>query len=105
MYFTHGDRRTESWPQVELGKALLVGRLQMLLQTGRIHLPKTPQTEILARELLEYEIRVESDANERYGSFSVGTQDDLVMALGLAVQTDIPLPGVVSGALPRPPGW
>lgn len=105
VYFTHGDRRTENWPQVELGKALLVGRLQMLLQTGRIHLPKTPQTEILARELLEYEIRVESDANERYGSFSVGTQDDLVMALGLAVQTDMPHHGVVSGALPRPPGW
>ena len=105
VYFTHGDRRAENWPQVELGKALLVGRLQMLLQTGRIHLPKTPQTEILARELLDYEIRVESDANEHYGSFSVGTQDDLVMALGLAVQTDMPHPGVISGALPRPPGW
>ncbi|MEM7351994.1 MAG: hypothetical protein AAF657_14435 [Acidobacteriota bacterium] len=77
----------------------------MLLQTGRIHLPKTQQTEILARELLECEIRVESDANERYGSFLVGTQDDLVMALGLAVQTDMPHPGVVSGSLPRPPGW
>ncbi len=105
VYFTHGDRRTENWPQVEIGKALLVGRLQMLLQTGKIHLPKTAQTEILARELLDYEVRVETDANERYGSFSVGTQDDLVMALGLAVQTDMPHPGVVSGALPRPPGW
>ncbi|MCB1037493.1 MAG: hypothetical protein KDD47_26920 [Acidobacteria bacterium] len=104
VYFTHGDRRTETWPQVELGKALLVGRLQMLLQTGRIHLPRTPQAEILAEELLAYEIRVESDANERYGAFSVGTQDDLVTALGLAVQTDVPNPGVVSGALPWPPG-
>jgi hypothetical protein len=104
VYFTHGDRRTETWPQVELGKALLVSRLQLLLQTGRIHLPKTPQTEILATELLDYEIRVESDANERYGAFSVGTQDDLVTALGLAVQTDWPHPGVVSGALARLPG-
>jgi hypothetical protein len=98
VYLTHGDRRTENWPQVDLGKALLVSRLQLLLQTGRIHLPKTPQTEILARELLDYEIQIESDANERYGSFPVGTQDDLVMALGLAVQTDMPHPGVVSGA-------
>ena len=104
VFFTHGDRRTENWPQVELGKALLVGRLQMLLQTGRIHLPKTPQTELLAKELLDYEIRVESDANERYGAFTVGTQDDLVTALGLAVQTDVPNPGVLSGALPWPPG-
>ncbi len=105
VYFTYGDRRSETWPQVELGKALLVGRLQMLLQTGRIHLPRIPQAEILARELLDHEVRVESDANERYGAFPVGSQDDLVTALGLAVQTDVPNPGVVSGALPWPPGW
>jgi hypothetical protein len=104
VYFTHGDRRTEDWPEVQLGKALLVGRLQMLLQTGRIHLPKTQQTEILARELLDYEIRVETDANNRYGAFPVGKHDDLVMAHGLAVQTDMPHLGVVSGAQPWPPG-
>jgi hypothetical protein len=103
-YFTYGDRRTEDWPKVELGKAYLVARLQMLLQTGRIHLPRTPQAEALAKELLDFEIRIESDANERYGAFAVGTHDDLVTALGLAVQTDVPHPGVVSGALPRPPG-
>lgn len=41
----------------------------------------------------------QSDANDRYGAFAVGTHDDLVTALGLAVQTDVPHPGVVSGAL------
>ncbi|MDY7091584.1 MAG: hypothetical protein SX243_01290 [Acidobacteriota bacterium] len=104
VYFTYGDRRSETWPQVDLGKAFLVARLQMLLQTGRIHLPRTPQAELLAEELLAYEVRVESDANERYGAFSVGTQDDLVTALGLAVQTDVPSPGRVSWARPRIPG-
>lgn len=98
--FNHGDRRTEIWPDVTLGKCYLVSRLQLLLQTSRIHLPRTHEAEILAKELLDYEIRVESDANERYGAFSVGTQDDLVTALGLAVQTDQPNSGVESGAAP-----
>lgn len=39
----------------------------------------------MARELMEYDIRIEADANTRYGAFTVGTQDDLVTALGLAV--------------------
>jgi len=103
--FTHGDERLEEYPKVKLGKTYLVSRLQMLLQTHRLHLPKTPQTELLATELLDFEIQVENDANDRYGSFAVGSQDDLVTALGLAVQTDSPGFGVVSGASPLPPGW
>jgi Terminase RNaseH-like domain len=90
-YFNYCDRRTkESQRIVKLGKAFLVSRLQMLLQTGRIHLPHTDETEALARELMEYDIRVDENANDRYGAFSVGTHDDLVTAIGLAVQVDHP---------------
>ena len=85
VYFTHGDRRTEDGGEVRLGKAWLVSRLQALLQTQRLHLPRTPEAEILAKELLDYEIKVSEDANDRYGAFKVGTHDDLVTALGLAV--------------------
>ena len=88
VYFTHGDRREGDWSEVKLGKAYLVARLQMLLQTDRLHLPRNEESETLARELLDYEIRVEEDANDRYGAFRVGTRDDLVTALGLAVQDD-----------------
>ena len=88
VYFTHGDRREADWREVKLGKAFLVARLQMLLQTDRLHLPKTEEAETLAKELLDYEIRVEEDANDRYGAFRVGTRDDMVTALGLAVQDD-----------------
>jgi hypothetical protein len=92
VYFTHGDRRTESTrSQVSLGKAYLVSRLQSLLQTHRLHLPDTAEARALAQELVDYEIRVDENANERYGAFRVGTHDDLVTALGLAVQSD-PLP-------------
>ena len=89
VYFTYGDRRVRtSRREVTLGKAYLVSRLQALLQTGRIHLPRTSEAEALAQELLGYEIRVDRNANDRYGAFKVGTHDDLVTALGLAVQAD-----------------
>jgi hypothetical protein len=95
VFFTHGDRRTEESGQVTLGKAYLVSRLQALLQTGRLHLPQTREAEQTGKELLDYEIRVDEDANDKYGAFRVGTHDDLVTALGLAVQVDPSRAGVM----------
>jgi hypothetical protein len=86
VYFTHGDRRVQTGQTVSLGKAYLVSRLQALLQSGRLHLPKTTEAEVLARELLDYEIKIDRDANGTYGAFKVGTHDDLVTAVGLATQ-------------------
>ena len=63
----------------------------MLLQTQRLHLPKSTEAELLAEDLLSYEIEVGEDANERYGAFKVGARDDLVTALGLAVQEEAEL--------------
>ena len=94
VYFTHGDQRTQEGNQVKLGKAYLVSRLQMLLQTGRLHLPRTTESERLAEDLLNYEIRVDENANDRYGAFPVGSHDELVTALGLAVQQEPVLPGI-----------
>jgi hypothetical protein len=88
VYFTHGDRRTREQGEIRLGKAWLVSRLQALLQSGRLHLPRTDEAEALGQELLDYEIRVDEHANDRYGAFKVGTHDDLVTALGLATQED-----------------
>lgn len=104
VHFNHGDRRLEDRDQriVTLGKAYLVSRLQTLLQGGRLHLPRTGEADRLARELLDFEIRVTEDANERYGAFRVGSQDDLVTALGLATQKEPSVsvyPGRVSYAL------
>lgn len=102
IYFTHGDRfvKTDTGA-ITLGKALLVSQLQVVLQTGRILLPKTEEAQTLARELQDYEIRVDEDANDKYGAFKVGTHDDLVTALGLAVvagQKRRRLPHVDAGA-------
>ena len=87
VYFTHGDRRSVADGQVLLGKAWLVSRLKTLFQQGLIHLPpRHPEAQAMARELDDYQIRVSDDANDRYGAFTVGSHDDLVTALGLAVQ-------------------
>lgn len=87
VYFTYGDKRiTQSDRSISLGKAWLVSQLQVLLQAGRILLPKTAEARALAMDLQNYEITMVADANERDGAFSVGVHDDLVTALGLAVQ-------------------
>ncbi len=85
--FTHGDKYSQDnhyrHPTATVGKAHLVSRLQALLQTERLKLPRTPETDALARELQDYEIKVDADANDKYGAFKVGSHDDLVTALGL----------------------
>ena len=119
VYFTHGDRRAEvkdergKVAELRLGKAWLVSRLQALLQSGRLHLPKTAEAAACGRELLDFEIRVDQDANDRYGAFKVGTHDDLVTALGLACQEDPAAPltdeqsagllrAMIGGGVPNP---
>ncbi len=89
VFFNHGDRRlAESTFEIRLGKAYLVARLQALLQTRQLHLPDTAEASQLAKELLDYEIQVTEDANDRYGAFRVGRHDDLITALGLAVHAE-----------------
>lgn len=91
VYFTHGDRRNRVSPrEVQIGKAYLVARLQTLLQVGCLHLPRTPDAEALARDLLDFHVQMTEDANDRYGAFRVGARDDLVTALGLASQPEPP---------------
>jgi len=96
--FTHGDRFTvdRRARTASLGKAYLVSRLQALLQTARLKLPETEEARALARELQDYEIRIDADANDKYGAFRVGTHDDLVTALGLACVYDPPAPPAVT---------
>jgi len=90
VFFTHGDRRVldDASGEVRLGKSWLVTRLQVLLQGGRLHLPRTDEAAALQQELLDYEIRIDTDANDKYGAFKVGSHDDLVTALGLACQVE-----------------
>jgi len=88
-FFTHGDRRTTKRGTVTIGKAWLVNRLQALAQSDRLRLPPGhPEATAMIRELQDYEIKVDQNANDRYGAFKVGTHDDLVTAVGLAAQDE-----------------
>lgn len=90
--FTAGDRRTETWEggylRVSLGKSLMVSRVQAMLGSGRLHLPRTREAAVLTQELLNYELRVDQDGRETFGAFRAGAHDDLACAVGLAVQAD-----------------
>ena len=88
--FTHGDRyeAVGRGDEVRVGKAHLVSRLQVLLQSESLRLPETPEARNLAEKLFDYEIRVDENANDRYGAFRVVAHDGLVTALGLAVLGD-----------------
>jgi hypothetical protein len=91
-YFNHGDRVSETDShEFVVGKALLVARLKVMLQSGRLHLPETPDARLLSEELYEYKIHPVPNADEISGAFRVGPHDDLVTALGLAVLSDEPL--------------
>lgn len=88
VYFNFGDKFNREATQAQLGKAFLVGRLQAFLQTARLHLPKDEQARQLAEELADYEVELVADASTREGAFQVGTRDELVTALGLAILED-----------------
>jgi hypothetical protein len=84
--FTFGQKYEARGTEATLGKGYLVSRLQALIQTKRIELPRS--AEAMVDELLNYEIKVDPDGDAKLGAFRVGTHDDLVTALGLAVLED-----------------
>jgi len=88
--FSHGETlNRKSSREVTVGKSFLLKRLQALFQTQRIKLPADhPEAAAMARELMDYEVRVDPDGDMKTGAFRVGTHDDLATALGLAVLVD-----------------
>ncbi len=95
--FTHGN--TYKRETGVLGKAYGVSRLQALIQTSCIRVAARLGNTSEARKLLEdvlamleelkvYEIKVDKDANDKYGAFETGTHDDLATALMLCCLED-----------------
>lgn len=68
---------------VNVGKAWMVGRMQVLLQGKRLHLPTSPEATVLVKELVDYEISVSDTAHVSFNAKS-GKHDDLVIALSLS---------------------
>src|SRR5579875_162458 len=71
-YLTGGDRYVVDAERGDLriGKAWLVSRLQALLQMRRLHLADSAEARAMAKELQDYEIRIDRETtNERFGAF------------------------------------
>jgi hypothetical protein len=86
VFLTGGERETFDGREIHLAKTRLVSRLQVLLQTRRVHLPDTDDARALQQELLDFEIKVTEAANLQFGAFKIGSHDDLAVALGLATR-------------------
>jgi hypothetical protein len=82
-WFTSAERLDSSGREWRVGKPWMVSRLTSLLETGRVRLPDTPQSQALVEELRDFEYRVTPSAN-LVAEARVGAHDDLVTALGLA---------------------
>ena len=83
VYLTGGEAREEVNTlerEIKTPKAYLVSRLQVLISCGRVHLPNTSEAYVMKEELMNYQIKVNDNANAQFGAFRVGTHDDLVTA-------------------------
>jgi hypothetical protein len=86
-WFTSAERLDRQGREWRVGKPWMVSRLTSLLETGRVRLPDTPQSQALVGELRDFEFRVTPSAN-LVAEARVGAHDDLVTALGLSTLQD-----------------
>lgn len=103
------DHETNNW---RVPKGQLVSAVQLMLQDGRLLLASELRlTSLLSAELLNFQVKVTTAANEQYGAWREGTHDDLVLAVAmpcwalLAGATGVPVGYAVGGSrLPAPNG-
>jgi CxxC motif-containing protein len=83
---TGGDKvHRDSKTRYSVPKRELVGCLQVLLQTGRLKIASAlPESEILVKELLNFQVKITASAHDTYGAWREGAHDDLVLAVALA---------------------
>jgi hypothetical protein len=75
------DHDANDW---HIPKIQLVSAVQLMLQDGRLLFGKQlPLTPILAKEMLGFQTKITTAANEQYGAWREGTHDDLVLAVAL----------------------
>ena len=86
---TSGEKAVEQYQPkgyqtLHVGKEALIGRLQVLLGSGRIHMPQTAVAAELEHELKVFEGRTTAAKHVKYEA-KEGSHDDLVISAALAV--------------------
>lgn len=67
-------------------KKELVSTVQVALQSSTLHIARAlPDAAVLTEELLSFQVKITTSANEQYGEWRQGKHDDLVLALALAL--------------------
>jgi hypothetical protein len=86
---------------VRAPKRDLVGAAQLLFQTRRISInPELPLADVLARELVNYTVRITPNTNETFEAGREALNDDLVCGLAMAAWIGERLPRPGGRALP-----
>jgi hypothetical protein len=92
---TGGDTATQQGMSWRVPKRELVSVAQVLLQSGRLKIAEAlPDTAVLTRELLNFQVKISDQAHDSYGAWREGTHDDLVLAVALACWAGEQLPEV-----------
>lgn len=84
VYITGGQKTHFDKHELHVPKPQLVSMLLMMMQTGRIHLPKQ-EAAAMEDELHNFDLKVRNTGTLEMGALRTGKRDDLVNALGLAV--------------------
>jgi hypothetical protein len=85
VYITGGQEMHFDKHELHVPKQELVSMLQVIIQTGTIHLPRTQEAAAMKDELLNFDLKVRNTGTLEMGALRTGTRDDLVNALGLGV--------------------
>ncbi|MGZ4926317.1 MAG: hypothetical protein ACXV4B_07700 [Halobacteriota archaeon] len=85
VYITAGLEARFAPHELYIPKQHLVSMLQILLQSGRIHLSETEDMTVMKEELKNYELKMQPSGQLELGALKTGQHDDLVTALGLGV--------------------
>lgn len=88
VVITGGQAVTADQGYIHVPKRDLVSAAQVLLQSRRLRFPdasKVPEVAVLVKELGTFQTKITTAANDIYGAWRVGSHDDLVLALALAL--------------------
>jgi hypothetical protein len=84
VIITGGMEATEDDAGWRVPKRDLVSSVQVGLQSRTLRVARDlPEAELLAGELLNFQVKVTAAAHDTYGAWREGTHDDLVLAVAL----------------------
>ncbi|RYZ89130.1 MAG: hypothetical protein EOP04_07625 [Proteobacteria bacterium] len=85
IMITGGNAVTQVGDYTGVPKRDLVSTLQALMQQDRLGFAKSlPMIDSLVAEMMAFQVKITTSANDIYGAWREGTNDDLVLAVALA---------------------